>query len=165
MTLPRDLDGLQSTLQVRFYDVGLLERALCDGSFRNEALGAVEDDNRRLAFLGDAVIELAVRDHLMRLHALATLETLSGGKVRLVRDQGLADAARRIPLGPHVALGKGSHEQGGRDNATVLARALEAVIGALHRDQGYGVAAACARRVLGLDGAEARAEGTLGQKK
>lgn len=120
-------------------------QALTDPSYVNENPGCGED-NQRLEFLGDRVLNLIVSHSLYTIHPHykegALTETLSG----LVNNLDLANLARSINLGSHLRLGRGAAPHA-RNNPKTLSRALEAVIGAYFEDSGYEAAVGY---VLGL---------------
>lgn len=143
---PLDLAELESRLRYRFRNPELLGEALRDASFVNETRPGEQDWNGRLAFLGDAIVEVHVRLALREKRGSATRDALSKAADLLVTDTHLAEVAGHLGLSPHVHLGRGSHQSEGRENPTILARAFEAVIGAVAIDGGSEVAiAVCAR--------------------
>ena len=130
------LDTLQAALDYRFRKVGLLEEALTHKSYVNERRPAAEADNERLEFLGDAVLSLVVSEQLAVLLPHASEGALSKHKARLVSASVLAEAARRLKLGPCLRLGRGEERSRGREKDSLLADAVEAVIAAVHLDGG-----------------------------
>jgi ribonuclease-3 len=122
-------DRLQATLGYRFADLALLDRALTHKSF-------ARDHNERLEFLGDAVLGYVVAHRLFEGEPDAREDTLSLLRASLVRKETLADVARDIGLGTHLRLGTGERRSGGHQRASILADALEALIGAVHLDGG-----------------------------
>jgi len=107
--------------------------ALTHKSFVNEHRG--EDglvDNERLEFLGDAVIDLGVSHRLMERFPDASEGDLSKMRAAVVDEAGLASMARTLDLGPLLRLGRGEERTGGREKASLLADALEAVVAALY---------------------------------
>lgn len=138
--LPPELVALQHRLQHSFADPALLERALTHRSH-----GAAH--NERLEFLGDSVLNLAVSSLLyQRLATLAEGE-LSRVRANLVRQETLHGLALRLQLPPLLRLGEGEAKSGGQLRASILADALEALIGAVHLDAGYAAAAALVQRL------------------
>jgi len=125
----------------------LLVRALTHRSWSAEH----PDDghNERLELLGDAVLDLAVTAELHELDRVASEGVLSRRRALLVREESLARAARTVGLGAELRLGRGEAASGGADKDSLLADALEAVIGAVFRSGGYEAAAALVRRLLG----------------
>ncbi len=115
-----------------------LTRALTHSSHRGEAgLERVpQADNEQLEFLGDAVLGLIVSEHLFLTCSDFDEGRLSNVKSRLVNRAHLAVVARRLDLGPHLLMGRGEALSGGREKASLLANALEALLGAIYLDGG-----------------------------
>jgi ribonuclease-3 len=118
-----------------FRDRELFEEALTHASFANEN-GCVRC-NERLEFLGDAVLELCVSERLFSEHSDLDEGGLSKARSRVVREATLALWARAIGLQYLLKLGRGLEGQGGRNNPSILADAMEAVLGAVFLDGGY----------------------------
>lgn len=136
------LAALQDRLQHRFKDPRLLARALTHRSFSAE-------HNERLEFLGDSVLNLAVAALLYgRLKDLPEGE-LSRMRANLVKQDTLHKLALDLGLPGLVRLGEGEARSGGHKRPSILADALEAVIGAVHLDAGYGAAEALVHRLFG----------------
>jgi ribonuclease-3 len=110
--------------------------ALTHKSFVNEQRDKVGTDNERLEFLGDAVVDLAVGHRLMERYPDAKEGELSKMRALIVNEEGLARVARRLSLGGLLRLGRGEELTGGRDKNSVLADALEAVLGAVYLSEG-----------------------------
>lgn len=140
------LGQLQGTLQVRVRDPDLLNLALMHGSFANEGRSRRGDSYERLEFLGDAVLSVAVSDLLYWRFPARTEGDLARLRARLVNEATLAQVARDLDLGPYILLGRGEDKAGGRERPSLLADVLEAVIGAIYVDAGYGVAHAAVTR-------------------
>jgi ribonuclease III len=135
-------DGrLQARLGYRFSDPSLLAQALTHKSF-------ARDHNERLEFLGDAVLGYVVAHRLFELEPDVHEDTLSLLRASLVRKETLAEVAREIGLGDHLRLGLGERRSGGHQRASILADALEAVIGAVHLDGGVVAAGELIVRLL-----------------
>jgi ribonuclease-3 len=135
------LAALQARLQHRFSDPKLLARALTHRS-------ASADHNERLEFLGDSVLNLAVSALLFdRLKAMPEGD-LSRVRANLVKQDTLHRLAVDLGLSAVLRLGEGEARSGGHKRPSILADALEAVIGAVHLDAGYGVAEALVRRLF-----------------
>jgi ribonuclease III len=132
---------LQSALGYRFSDPTLLQRALTHKSF-------ARNHNERLEFLGDAVLGYVVADRLFELEPDAHEDALSLLRASLVRKETLADVARVIDLGAHLRLGAGERRSGGHHRTSILADALEAVIGAVRIDGGIDAARTVILRLL-----------------
>jgi ribonuclease III len=152
-----DRSQLESALGVKL-DPVLLERALTHRSYAYENGGL--PTNERLEFLGDSVLGLVVTD--MAFDAFPRLPEGELAKLRaaIVNAQALADVARSLGLGGLVRLGKGEEQSGGRDKASILADALEAVFGAVYLDLGLDEARSLIERLFRpLMEAYARGEG------
>jgi len=131
MQAPADI---QQRISYRFADPELLERALTHKSYANE--NRVPYHNERMEFLGDAVLNLVVSEHLMRTCPDSTEGDLSRLRAGIVSEPALALIAREIGLGEHLLLGKGEEQTGGRDKDSLLANCLEALIAAIYLDSG-----------------------------
>ena len=135
------LAALQDRLQHRFQDSRLLARALTHRSFSAE-------HNERLEFLGDSVLNLAVAALLyQRLKDLPEGD-LSRVRANLVKQDTLHKVAVELGLSGLIRLGEGEARSGGHKRPSILADALEAVIGAVHLDAGYLAAEALVHRLF-----------------
>ncbi|MGI4778503.1 MAG: ribonuclease III [Janthinobacterium lividum] len=134
------LVALQSRLQHLFSDARLLQLALTHRSFS-------ADHNERLEFLGDSVLSLAV-SHLLyeRLSALPEGD-LSRVRANLVKQETLHQLALKLALPPLLKLGEGEARSGGSGRPSILADAIEALIGAVYLDAGYEAAQKVVRRL------------------
>jgi ribonuclease III len=136
MTDARDARGrLETALGHRFENPDLLTEALTHRSAASES----SPSNERLEFLGDRVLGLVVARMLVDRFPDAEEGEMSRRLTALVRREALADVAERIDLAPHVRFGP-SDAKAGRENASLLADACEAVIGALFLDGGLDAA-------------------------
>jgi len=117
-------------------------------------------DNERLEFLGDAVIDLAVSHRLMERFPTAREGDLSKMRAAVVDEQGLSEMARALELGALLRLGRGEELTGGRQKASLLADAMEAVIAAVFLGDGLAPVLTIVDRFLGEAFARA-ASGTL----
>jgi ribonuclease-3 len=131
---------------VRFRDRSLLHVALVHGSAGTESRSRHGENYERLEFLGDSVLSLAISDHLYRMFPRRLEGDLARLRAGLVSEGALARVAREIDLGRYVVLGRGEEKGGGRSRPALLADALEAVLGAVYIDSGYGVAHYCVTR-------------------
>jgi len=137
---PSGLGALQARLQHAFRDAGLLQRALTHRSFSSE-------HNERLEFLGDSVLNLAVSHLLYTRLAQLPEGDLSRVRANLVKQDTLHRIALQLELSPLLRLGEGEARSGGSARPSILADALEAVIGAVYLDAGYGAAQALVERL------------------
>lgn len=133
---------LEDTLDYRFTDVDLFRLALTHRS-------AAGDNNERLEFLGDAVLDVVISEVLYRLHPLAPEGDLSRLRSSLVNDSVLAKLATELGLGEHLILGSGERKTGGHRRDSILADALEAIFGAVYLDTGFAAASAMIERAFG----------------
>ena len=129
--------ALETTLGHRFKDRALLNRALTHASART---GKTIQDNERLEFLGDRVLGLAIAELLCETFPEASEGDLARRFNRLVRGGTCAAIGRKIKLGPHLILSGSEAESGGRDKDTILADAVEALLGAVLIESGYNAA-------------------------
>ena len=136
------LTALQQRIGHRFSDVNLLTRALTHRSFG-------VDHNERLEFLGDAVLSLTISNLLFERLAASDEGDLSRVRAHLVREDSLHRVAVQIGLPDVLRLGDGEARGGGAQRASILADALEALIGATFRDGGYAAAAAVVQGLFG----------------
>lgn len=136
------LASLQTTLGYEFRDPGLLRQALTHRS--SHAF-----NNERLEFLGDGVLNFAVADMLYRRYGQAPEGDLSRMRARLVREETLAEIAQHLDLGSKLILGVGEQRSGGFRRASILADALEAVLGAVYLDAGFEAVHEVIRRLFG----------------
>ena len=132
---PKELDR---ALGVRFRDAALREAAVTHRSYAFEQEREV--NNERLEFLGDAVLGLVVTDVAYREFPEMPEGELAKLRAAIVNMSALADVARDLGLGEFILLGKGEEMSGGRDKASILADALEAVLGAIYLDRGLDTA-------------------------
>lgn len=114
----------------------LFLEALTHASYRAEHPEQAGRDNERLEFLGDAVLNLCVTDHIFRNYPDRPEGDLSKLRAAAVRAETLAAAAERIGLGELLRLGRGEEATGGRQRPSVLADAFEAVVGAVYLQAG-----------------------------
>jgi ribonuclease-3 len=131
-----DIKRLEKKLGVVFRDKSLLQRALTHRSYLNEHPEFPFEDNERLEFLGDAVLDFVTGEYLYHRFPEQREGLLTSLRSVLVRRTTLADFARHWDLGSHLMMGHGEAETGGRNRAATLCAAFEAVVGALYLDQG-----------------------------
>lgn len=155
-----NLRRLQEKLGLRMKRPQHLLNALTHSSFANERREGRIDDNERLEFLGDAVLQVSVSDYLYRRFADLPEGDLTRIRAVVVCEASLAEKARELDLGQHMYLGRGEEASGGRTRRSLLADAFEAVIGAVYLDRGL---TASRDLVLRLLGPALEAAGTGGQ--
>lgn len=130
------LANLQNTLAYDFRDIDLLRQALSHSSWAHEK-GEAEKHNERLEFLGDAVLELCVSTELYTRFPEEREGALTAMRSSLVGEKSLAGIARDIGVDKYLRLGLGEEKQGGRKRDSLLADALEAILGAVFLDGGF----------------------------
>ncbi|MFO1463636.1 MAG: ribonuclease III [bacterium] len=131
------LKEFEKKLGYRFRKKTLLKNALTHKSYANERRLEADDHNERLEYLGDAVLELIVSHLLMENYPQAAEGELSKLRASIVNEKTLANVAREHDLGEYLYLGKGEEMGAGREKASLLANALEAVLGAIYLDRGF----------------------------
>ena len=136
------LTGLQARLQHEFSDAGLLTRAVTHRSFSLE-------HNERLEFLGDSVLNLAVADLLFKRLSALPEGDLSRVRANLVKQDTLHQLAVELGLPEVLRLGEGEARSGGNKRPSILADALEALIGAVYLDAGFTAAQSLVHRLFG----------------
>jgi len=133
-------EELEKLLKITFADKDLLDHAFIHKSFMNEYKGKDKTDNERLEFLGDAVLELAVTEHLFKTYPKQPEGVLTNWRSALVKGKNLAKIATELKLGNYLYLSKGEEKSGGRKKSYILANTTEALIGAIYLDKGYKIA-------------------------
>ncbi len=131
------LKELSEILSYTFSDITLLDISLTHSSYANENPDLAWEDNERLEFLGDAVLQLCMSDILMKRFPDYTEGQLSKVRAAMVNEQPLAGLAREYRVGGFMLLGRGEENSGGRDKDSILGDAGEAIIGAIYLDGGY----------------------------
>lgn len=131
-----EFEDLQTRIDYRFRDRGLLEHALTHKSRAAEDISGGVADNESLEFLGDAVLGLVVADMLFHTFPDYTEGQKSKIKAAVVSTHSLARHAEQLGLGDHLILGRGEEKTGGRFKVALLADAYEALIAAIYLDGG-----------------------------
>ena len=139
---------LQQELEYAFSDSALLVRSLTHVSYERDKEGG---HNEVLEFLGDAVLDLAVSDLLMRRYPTKSEGDLSRMRAALVNSSVLAEKATILKLGALLRLGKGEERSGGRSKPSILAGAFEALLGAVDQDGGYLASRRLVERAFAAD--------------
>ncbi len=141
-------------------DQNLLKQALTHSSYANEGFRK-ESHNERLEFLGDSVLQLVVTEWLYTNNLRWTEGQLSQGRAAIVCEATLAEAADNLRVGTLLRLGRGEERSGGRTKHSLLADAMEAIIGAIYLDSGLEQARLFVQDALkfALNGVEERETG------
>lgn len=125
----------------KFKNPYLLRQALTHSSFKREHEiyedGILSDDNERLEFLGDAILDLVIGDILFKNMPDEKEGNLSKIRAGIVCEESLAKLAEDLNLGQSIFLGRGEIKSGGRSKPSILADAVEAIIGAIYLDSDY----------------------------
>ena len=133
----KKLSKLEERIGYIFRDKSLLYHAMIHSSYVNEHHMQRSDNNERLEFLGDAVLELCSSDFLYREYPDRPEGELTRFRASIVCEPTLARCARDLCLGRYLFLGKGEEIDGGRERDSILSDALEALIGAVYLDGGF----------------------------
>ncbi len=134
-----DTAEFQRKIGIDFKDATLLERAFIHRSYLNEHSKLGLEHNERLEFLGDAVLELVVTDHLYRNFDNPEGD-LTNWRSALVKTESLAEVAESLGVMDEMKLSRGEAKGNDRSRMLISANATEAIIGAIYLDQGYDVA-------------------------
>jgi ribonuclease III len=149
------MDALATRLGWDVADDELLFQALAHRSWCAENDGVTS--NERLEFLGDAVLGLVVTDHLFRTYPDLPEGELAKVRASVVNSAALAEVAAELGVGEAMLLGKGEDQSGGREKPSILADAMEALLGAVYLDRGRVVVGRLIMRLLGARIEEAAA--------
>ncbi|CAH8769952.1 ribonuclease III [Paenibacillus dendritiformis] len=131
-----ELKQLQQKLNIHFRNRQLLKQAFTHASYVNEHRFGQHQDNERLEFLGDAVLELTVSEFLFHQCPTRPEGELTKMRASIVCEPSLVKFANQLQFGKYVLLGKGEELTGGRTRPALLADVFESFIGALYLDQG-----------------------------
>ncbi len=134
-----DLKHFQDSINIYFTNINYLKQAFTHSSFINESRNKKMDDNERLEFLGDAVLELTVSDYLFRTFPNISEGQLTKHRAAIVCESSLVDFAESLNFGDYIILGKGEEQSGGRNRPALLADVFEAFIGVLYLEKGIDV--------------------------
>lgn len=136
MAIGRDVLELQKIINYSFADIAYLESAVTHASYTNEqrVRGILAEANERLEFLGDAVLQIVISEHLYRNFKKYREGALTKMRQQIVCEGTLARVARKISLGDFLNIGHGEELTDCRNRPKILADALEAVIGAVYLD-------------------------------
>lgn len=145
----------QYRLQIYWKNSAFLREALTHSSYTYEH--PHEKHNQRLEFLGDAVLQVVISEYLFETLTDATEGELTKVRAAIVCEPALAQAARRLDLGSYMLMGRGEELSAGRNRSSVLADAVEALIGSLFVDQGFSVARQFTLNCLATEISEAMA--------
>lgn len=136
----QELQELVQSWDISSIHLDYLNQALTHPTFVFENKNKGLAHNQRLEFLGDAVLGLAVGDHLFRQYPCRPEGDLTKMRAAVVCEASLAEQARELELGRYLLLGRGEEMSGGRDRTSILADAFEAVVGAIYLEAGLEIA-------------------------
>lgn len=133
------MESIEERIQYHFRQPALLKEALTHASVRYESRSN-ENDNQRLEFLGDAVLQLVLSDAVFRAFPKDDEGMLTKMRTRIVSTRTLAKVGKQKGFGSYLRMGRGEELNGGRDRESTLADVVEAIIGAIYLDGGLDAA-------------------------
>ena len=136
----KDFSILEKKLGLNFKNKDLLTQAFAHRSYLNENSDFKLDHNERLEFLGDAVTELIVTEHLFKEYPEKAEGELTNWRAALVNAKMMTSVAEEIGFNDFLLLSKGEAKEGGKARAYILANTFEALLGAIYLDLGYNAA-------------------------
>lgn len=131
------LDDFQNIIGYRFNNIELLKLALTHSSYGNEHRKERYENNERVEFLGDAALDLIISRYIYDMFPFMPEGELTKLRAGVVCETSLAKVAVKLNIGEFLMLGKGEENTGGRSRESILADAVEAVIGAIYIDGGF----------------------------
>lgn len=131
------MENAEKLIGHKYKNPKLLERALTHSSYANECR---VKDNERLEFLGDSVLSIIISDYIFHKMANVAEGDLTKFRASLVCEQSLDRVAKKISLGSLIRLGKGEERMGGRERASIVSDAFEAVLASIYLDSGIETA-------------------------
>ncbi len=135
-------ERFENLIGIKFKDEAILKQAFTHRSYLNENRSAGLEHNERLEFLGDAVLELAITEYLYKRFTDFDEGKMTALRSALVNADTCAEVARKLGVGDFLLLSKGQAKDAGKALDYILANALEAIIGAIYLDSGFGAAEA-----------------------
>ena len=135
----KDFSPLEKKLSLRFKNKNLLTQAFCHRSYLNENPTLVLENNERLEFLGDAVLELVITEYLYRKYPKKSEGEMTNWRAALVNSKILARIAQEIGFNDFLLLSKGEEKELGKARNYILANTFEAFVGSAYLDQGYQI--------------------------
>jgi ribonuclease-3 len=133
----KEFSKLEKKLDLKFKNKDLLAQAFCHRSYLNENPNCGLENNERMEFLGDAVLELVVTENLFAEYPDKSEGELTNWRAALVNSKMLGDLAQELDFSNFLLLSKGEEKEMGKARQYILANSFEALIGALYLDQGY----------------------------
>jgi ribonuclease-3 len=133
----KEFENLEKKLGIKFHNKDLLMQSFTHRSYLNENPDFKLDHNERLEFLGDAVIELIVTEHLYKDYPEKTEGELTNWRAALVNAKMMTSVAEELGFNDFLLLSRGESKEVGKARGYILANAFEAILGALYLDSGY----------------------------
>jgi len=133
----KEFEKLEKNLKIKFKNKKLLEQAFVHRSYLNENPNCGSEQNERLEFLGDAVMELVVTNYLFKKYPKNPEGDLTAWRAALVNSKMLSEVATKLGFNDYLMLSKGESQDTGRARQFILANTLEAAIGAIYLDRGF----------------------------
>ncbi len=130
-------ESFSMRIDYHFQDPSLLETALTHSSYCHEGRLTHTKNNERLEFLGDSIFNAVIGEHLYKIGEDVEEGRLTKLRAQVVCEASLAECGKRFEIGSYLNLGRGEELSGGRTRNSILADAMEAVIGAIFLDGGY----------------------------
>jgi len=130
----------QSVIDYKFNDIELMHAALTHSSCASDAKNKNIMNNERLEFLGDAFLSAIISEYLFNLKTSNGEGVLSKTRAAIVCEKSLAEIGKSLGIGQYIKMGRGEELTGGRNRDSIVADAVEAVIGAIYLDRGYTAA-------------------------
>ncbi|MFH1036964.1 MAG: ribonuclease III [Patescibacteria group bacterium] len=137
--LMSDFPKLEKKLGIEFRDKNILTQAFCHRSYLNENPDSCLENNERLEFLGDAVLELVVTEYLYQKYEKKSEGELTNWRAALVNAKMLSEIAKGLDFNDFILLSRGELKENGKARQYILANTFEAFVGALYLDQGYEI--------------------------
>ncbi len=134
-----DFSKLEKQLKVDFKNKNILTQAFCHRSYLNENPDCGLENNERLEFLGDAVLELVITEYLYREYPKKSEGELTNWRAALVNAKMLAEIAKNLGFNDFILLSRGETKEEGKARQYILANTFEAFVGALYLDLGYKI--------------------------
>ena len=133
----KDFSPLEKKLKIKFKNKDLLIQAFCHRSYLNENPGFNLEQNERLEFLGDAVLELVVTEYLYKKYPEKAEGELTNWRAALVNAKILSEIARSLDFNDYLLLSQGESKELGKARQYILANTFESFVGSLYLDRGY----------------------------
>lgn len=130
-------NDIEKKLGVIFKNKDILNTALIHRSYINENRGKNLENNERLEFLGDSVLELIISDYIYTKYPTKPEGELTAIRSAIVRTESLADESRKLDVGQYLLMSRGEEDSGGKSKEYLLANMYEALLGAIYLDQGF----------------------------